>query len=230
MAGGDDGEKRYMGARGPRKTPPPKGKKRRDAVVTELFGEEAATLAEERRPKTAGIHEPAGPDATTYKDTRVQKRRTKIRLGQRWTAVLDRIEAEGITMADFVKELTPEELARGQLKAPDGSFSGPPTKWVPAEFHKECVRELMRQGKVLYQENYLLAIQAMTTIATTPSVEVNSRIKAAQFVIERIEGKVPERLEVGVSEPWQELLVGIVASVPDGAPMRAFEELPQMDD
>ena len=224
MAGSDD-EKRFPGARGPRKTPP-KGKKRRDAVVTELFGEDVADQAEERRPKRT-LAEQATPGTAS-----TPKRRQKVRLGQRWTAFLDRIEAEGLTMADACKELTPEELARGQLKAPDGTFSGPPVKWVPAEFHKACIRELMSRGKVMYQENYLLAIQAMTSIATDPRVDEGQRIRAAQFVIERIEGKVPERLEVSASEPWQDLLVGILADVPtgEGAPaMRAFEPPPGLE-
>lgn len=220
-----DDDKPYMGKRGPRKTVP-KGQSRKDRVVTELFGDKVAEEAEERRPKRS-LEEQRKPGSV-----KTPKRRQKIRLGSRWTQALDLIEANGWTMAQFCETLTPEELARGQLKSPDGTFSGPPVKWVPAEFHKACIRELMRQGKVMYQENYLQAIQAMTVIATTPSVDVGSRIRAAQFVIERIEGKVPERLEIGASEPWQELLVGILADVPAGeAPaMRAFTPVPGVED
>lgn len=218
-----DPERPFMGARGPRKSKPQaKGGKKTVREVTQLFGEEAGAAAEERRPK-GDFPAPRNEDPTP----RVQKRRTKIRMGEKWTKVLDQMEADGTTMEDFVKTLTPEELARGQLKNDDGSFRGAPTKWVPSEFHRACVRELMTRGKVLYQSNYIEAIQAMTTIATTPSVDVGSRIRAAQFVIERIEGKVPERLEVGVSEPWQELLTGIVATVPEGSPMRTFDEAGQ---
>ena len=232
--GGDEPPIVYQGARGPRKTPPrPKKKKwdpsdrsepsrssrsgikTDDAVVRGLFGDQTADEAIERTSPGAPAQRPG---------KRVQKRRSKVRMGEKWTRILDEIEASGITMEDFCKTLTPEELARGQLRNDDGSFRGAPTKWVPSEFHRACIRELMTRGKVLYQENYIAAIAAMTTIATDERVEPGQRIRAAQFVIERIEGKVPERLEVGVSEPWQELLVGIVATVPEGTPLRAFDD------
>lgn len=216
--------KMYVGKRGPRKSKPRKGPVR-DAVVTELFGEKAADEAEERRPKKAM----PGTDNRPTSDVKASGKRRKVYLGQRWSDALVRIEAEGMTMAQFCNELSPEELARGQLKAPDGTFSGPPVKWVPAEFHKACIRELMNRGKTLYQESYLTAIQTMLTIANNPIVEPAQRIKAAQFVIERIEGKVPDRLEVSASEPWQELLVGILADVPAGEgapPMREFAPTP----
>jgi hypothetical protein len=203
--------KPFIGKDGkPRKTRPKGQKKAQDsAVVTELFSDE--------RQKAPGIRSPLS-------DVK-KKKRKRIQIGTGWANALERMENEGITMAEFVKELSPEELARGRLKNADGSFRGAPTKWVPAEFHKECIRELMRRGKELYQVNYIEAIQSMTLIANSPSVEPAQRIKAAQFVIERIEGKVPERLEVGVSEPWQEILTGIVATVdPAAVPMRKFRE------
>lgn len=203
--------KPYIGAKGPRKSKPNNRHAKAaedETVVKELFTEEKRTSF---KPKPPG--------------TRKTKRMRKVRLSTNWSAALDRIDEEGITMEEFVATLTPEELARGRLKNADGTFRGAPSRWVPAEFHKECVRELMRRGKELYQENYIQAIQAMTTIATTPSIEVNSRIKAAQFVIERIEGKVPEKLEIGVSEPWQELLSGVVATIdPSSVPVRGFHE------
>lgn len=210
-----DPERPYLGAKGPRKSRPKRALDEADAgVVKELFTEERRTSF---KPKPPG--------------TRKTKRHKKIALSTNWTAALDRMAEEGITMEEFISQLSPEELARGRLRNDDGTFRGAPARWVPAEFHKECIRELMRRGKELYQENYIQAIQAMTTIATTPSIEVNSRIKAAQFVIERIEGKVPERLEVGVSEPWQELLSGIVATVdPAAVPVRTFNEAREADE
>ena len=202
--------KPFIGKHGPRKTKPAKrtrkkDKEERDAVVSELFTDERKAAPGIRSGKSG--------------------KRDRVRIGKGWTAALEQMENEGMTMAEFVSLLSPEELARGRLKNADGSFRGAPARWVPAEFHKECIRELMRRGKMLYQENYIEAIQAMTTIATSPGVEPKDRIRAAQFVIERIEGKVPEKLEIGVSEPWQEILTGIVATIePDAVPMRTFHE------
>ena len=205
--------KPYRGKNGkPRKTRPhTEIRKETPKVVTELFPED--------RQAQPGIvaNQPPG------------QKRKRIKIGRGWSAALDKIDTEGMTMQDFVKELSPEELARGQLKNAAGSFVGAPPKWVPTEFHRECIRELMRRGKTMYQENYLQAIQAMTDVATTPTVDVAQRLRAAQFVIERIEGKVPEKLEVGVSEPWQELLTGIVATVDPNQTMRKFAETQEED-
>lgn len=224
-----DPDKPYMGKNGPRRTPPPGHPDRHRAkklvettnVVEGLFGKEAADAAEEARPK----HEmPTGKNkkAQAERPPRKTPRRKKIRMGAGWTRAMDKMDAEGITMAEFVATLSPEELARGQLKNEKGSFVGAPPRWVPQEFYKECIRELMRRGKTMYQENYLSAIRAMTELANDKRVPEKDRIKAAQFVIERIEGKVPERLEIGASEPWQELLVGILVDVPPNAAMREF--------
>jgi len=159
------------------------------------------------------------------KDPKKKQRRKRIVIGEGWSAALEKMKQENMSMAEFVQYLTPEELARGRLRNADGSFRGAPARWVPAEFHRECVRELMRRGKELYQINYIEAIESMTKIANSPAVEPAQRIKAAQFVIERIEGKVPEKLEVGVSEPWQEILTGIVATIdPSALPVRKFGE------
>lgn len=205
--------KPFMGAKGPRSSRPRKaGEKTKEAkaVVTELFSDDRQE-ADHEQPPLAGRRK-KGP-------------RKKVQLGQNWSRAFERMEREGITMTEFVATLTPEELAKGQLRNPDGSFRGAPSKWVPQEFYKECIRELMRRGKEMYQTSYLEAVQTMLTIANNPIVEPKDRIKAATFVIERIEGKVPERLEVGVSEPWQEILTGIVASVdPALVPTRGFSE------
>lgn len=226
-----DPSKPYMGKNGrPRKTPPPghpdrnkrRNRRQADNVVEAVFGEEARQQAEEAA--APATFEPTG------KAPKVRKK--KVKLSGSWSRALEIMAAEGMTMEEFIATLSPEELARGQLKNERGSFVGAPAKWVPAEFHKACIRELLKRGKQLYQESYLEAIQTMLQVANSPSVEPAQRIKAAQFVIERIEGKVPERLEVGVSEPWQEILSGIVAS--PGAPMRPFPSpagaAPQPDD
>lgn len=129
----------------------------------------------------------------------------------------------GMTLEEFVETLSPEELVYGKVKAEDGTFRGRPPTWVPAEFHRACIRELLRRGKRMWQESYLDAIDAMVAIASgqVPGATPAERIKAAQFVIERIEGKVPERVEVGVDSPWQIIIADIVTEVPEAAVQQA---------
>ena len=121
------------------------------------------------------------------------------------------------SIEEIVAGLSPEELVRGQIKDKNGNFTGAPPTWVPRAFHRACVTELMRRGKALWQENYLEAIEAMTKIATgkVKGVKPADQLKAAAFVIERLEGKVPEKLMVQTDQPWLTVLDGIVAEVSD---------------
>ncbi len=207
-----DPELPWLSRRGKkRKTRPPFLKEMAKENVRNLFGPEAA-----ESPTDKTFRKVKDQPTKDLNGKRVQSRRKKVkdtsRVGERWTAIEDRLDAEGLSMADFVKELTPTELAKGQLLAEDGTFRGAPTKWVPTEFHRECVRELMRRGNQMYQESYLAAIQTMVDLATNPIVEPKDRIKAAQFVVERIEGKVPQRLEIAAAAPWEQMLSGVVAT------------------
>lgn len=146
-----------------------------------------------------------------------ERRQKTVRMGKRWSEIYTHVQNGDYTWDEFAAALHPRELARGQLFDSRGGFSGRPPKLVPRAFHDACVRELMKRGKRLYQENYLLAIQAMTNIANDPMAKPADRLKAATFVIERLEGKVPERLEVSQAAPWQEIIDGITAEVAEDA-------------
>lgn len=142
-------------------------------------------------------------------------RRYRARSAGAWGRMRQIMKGADMTMAEFVEGLSNEELARGQLKDINGRFSGQPPVWVPREFHQACLRELMTRGRQLWKENYVQAIETMTQIAGDRRVKPSDRIKAAQFVIERLEGKVPERLEVTVDDPWQAVITDIIADVSD---------------
>jgi len=142
-----------------------------------------------------------------------ERRQKTVRMGKRWSEITQHVQDGDYTWEEFAAALHPRELARGQLFDSRGGFSGRPPKLVPRAFHDACVRELMKRGKRLYQENYLQAIDAMTQIANDESQKASDRLKAAQFVIERLEGKVPERVEFVQAAPWEEMLSGAVATV-----------------
>lgn len=135
----------------------------------------------------------------------------------RMAEIQDRIDAGTITMTEFVKCLTPEELIRGQLKAHDGTFKGRPPKWVPQEFYQACVRELLARGENKWREAFLDAVDVFTEIAKDPRLDAKDRMKAAQYVIERVAGKTPERIEVATVAPWEQMISGIVAEAEDEA-------------
>lgn len=164
-------------------------------------------------------------EVLTERQMTASGRRYRARTSRAWGRMLQQMKSANMSMAEFVEGLSNEELARGQLLADDGTFNGRPPVWVPREFHQACLRELMRRGKQLWKENYVQAIQTMTQIANDKRVKASDRIKAATFVIERLEGKVPERLEVALEDPWQAIITDIIAEVSDAQVGRARKAL-----
>lgn len=116
--------------------------------------------------------------------------------GRRWRELKQMMEETGVSLEDFVRQLSPEELARGQLKNEEGKFIGAPPKWVPRVFMQACTSEILRRGRELYTESYVDAIKVMLSLAMGEDNEGAVRLRAAQFVIERIEGKVPDKVIV----------------------------------
>lgn len=156
---------------------------------------------------------PSWEPILTERQKTASGRRYRARSAKGWQAMRVTMAKANISMVEFVEALSDEELVRGQLRDKNGEFKGRPPTWVPREFHRACVRELLRRGKTLWQENYLEAIRVLTKIAQDASASPAERMRAAQYVIERIEGKIPERIEVNLDAPWEGLIVNIVADV-----------------
>jgi hypothetical protein len=125
-----------------------------------------------------------------------------------------------------VEDLTVEELVRGRPKAADGTFRGANPRVVPKAFHDACIKELMKRGQELYRDAYLDVVKVFIDIAKDPKVEPADRLRAAKYVWERIEGKVPDKVEIGgTTDPWQQVIDGIVAEVEDEQIQRAKDML-----
>jgi hypothetical protein len=163
----------------------------------------------------------AVPKATHHLLTERQRTvlKGKVRMSRGWVRMEKIMKETGMTMQEFVAQLSVEELVRGKFRDKNGKMQGRAPKFVPREFQQACLHELVKRGQELWLSNYTEAIQAMTDIAVGrgrlgETATPGERIKAAQFVVERIEGKVPERLVVTQDQPWQTVLDGIVAEVP----------------
>jgi hypothetical protein len=214
-----DNDKPYIGAGGrPRKTKPPAKKK----IQTEH-----GKVMEETVIHLFGKPDPMEPaeDPEGLRQTPGRSRGKRVHASRKLTDVMDKIDAGDMTMQEFVATLSPEELVRGQLKDHTGRFTGRPPKWIPAEFFQACIRQLLREGDRMWREAYFDAIKAFTAIATDPNVEPKDRLKAGQYVIERVAGKTPDKVEVSVVQPWEAIIGGIVAEAEDEAIARAARVL-----
>lgn len=180
----------------------------REETADGLFGE----VPEKPAVNRGGIVPPGGVPGPS--DPRKRSKFIKpVRLGKRWAEIITEIDNGDLTWGEFVSTLTPTELARGQLANKNGMFSGRPPSLVPRAFHDACIRELMHRGQTLYRQDYLQAIKAMTAIANDTSAKDADRIKAAQFVIERLEGKAVQKVEISGENPFEAMLEGVLASV-----------------
>lgn len=197
----------------PSKRRSPAERKEERETVVQLFGK-------------APLHEdpPLDPDGIRPQNDG-SKRRKRMQVGARFADLQARIDDGTITMNEFVKTLTPEELVRGQMKAHDGTFKGRPPKWIPADFYQACIRELLSRGEEMWREAFFESIQVFADIARDPKVAAKDRMKAAQYVVERVAGKTPERIEVATVQPWEQIIGGIVAEAEDEAIARASRVL-----
>lgn len=111
-----------------------------------------------------------------------------------------------------IEDLDDQELLTGRIRDKNGGFSGRQPALIPRSFHEAITRELLTRGDQLLRENFIASIETFVSIAKDPNVEPKDRLKAAQYVWERIAGKMPDRVDVKAQiEPWQEDIEKIVS-------------------
>lgn len=157
----------------------------------------------------------------------------KQRLGKRWTEIITAVDEGVMTWEEFVNTLSANEIARGQLRDKNGNFSGRPPAYVPRGFFDACQKVLMERGRKEWEKAYLAAVEALGDIASgkEPGAKVSDKIKAASLVIERLEGKAPEKIEVKISNPFQDLVEGVIAeAAEDAAIANAQDYYERLDD
>lgn len=140
----------------------------------------------------------------TQPDTRVQKRQ---RLGKRWSQIIDEVKTGMYTWDEFVSELTPQELARGQLMDRYGNFGGRPPALVPRAFQQACLKEIHHRFNEKLQDRLLDAVDEMVELSTAQGgLDGKDRAKLLIYLIERVMGPVPKTVHVTADEPWQGML------------------------
>lgn len=101
-----------------------------------------------------------------------------------------------------IDDLDEDEIMRGQFRGKDGSFKGRPPKYVPREFATALVQ---KQHELVATKISGLVNQAFATLSDVmgkpfPQPGDAARVKAAQLILERYLGRVPESLNVKVQQ------------------------------
>lgn len=150
------------------------------------------------------------------------RRRVQQRIGKRWTQIHDEINSGMYSWNDFVEQLDAEELAKGQLKAHDGTFRGRPPEFIPRAFYLACQREMINRFNYSMQANLEKATESLLELATNPSLmDAKDRAKWLQYIIERVVGKIPDKVVVAAADPW-ETIIGDILSEADGVALPSY--------
>lgn len=111
-----------------------------------------------------------------------------------------------------VEDLDDDELARGQLKAADGTFRGRPPRVVPSELVQAMRREWLSRAEAKLREALMdHGIGTLVELARNRNIDEGVRLRAAERLIERTMGKVPDKIEVRAEDPIEALFRNILS-------------------
>lgn len=97
-----------------------------------------------------------------------------------------------------------KEISKGKPRGLDGGFTGGYPSLTGRQ-HAEIKRELLKRGQRQMDESLGLALKTLAQIAQYGESE-SARVKAATILMERAAGKVPDKIELKSSDPWQDIL------------------------
>lgn len=110
-------------------------------------------------------------------------------------------------------DLDDEELTRLQLRDVNGEFRGGKPRVVPRELAQLHARELIARNDKLMKEVILKATSVFTDVIDSSTASDADKMKAAQYLHDRILGKTPERVEMKAElKPWESLVeeIGVI--------------------
>jgi len=106
-----------------------------------------------------------------------------------------------------IEDLDDEELVRGYMRAKNGTFAGRAPRVVPKAIHDRMIRELFARADDMLRASLLDSVRVMSEVAADITATPGERLKAAQWIYERVRGKVPTDVHItGEMKPYEELL------------------------
>lgn len=110
-----------------------------------------------------------------------------------------------------VEDLDDEELAHGRLRASDGTFRGAAPRVVPAELVQAMRREWLSRAEAKLREAlHSKGIGVLVELAGDDTIDPAVRLRAAEKIIERTMGKVPDRVQLAAEDPVETLFRSIL--------------------
>lgn len=115
-----------------------------------------------------------------------------------------------------VEDLDDEEVSRGQLRASDGTFRGRPPRVVPQDLVAAMRKEWLARAEAKLREAlHDHGIGVFVELASNEMVDPAVRLRAADMIVQRTMGKVPDRIQIAAEDPVESLFRKILSD-PDG--------------
>jgi hypothetical protein len=113
-----------------------------------------------------------------------------------------------------VEDLDMEELLKGQVRDKNGSFTGRPPLMIPRAFHVKLTQELLHRAESKMRENFDDAMNVFVEIMNNKHVRAQDRLYAAQYVWERMAGKIPEKQLIEASvRKWEDAAEAVIVEI-----------------
>ena len=109
--------------------------------------------------------------------------------------------AQGVLSMD---DWDDEELIRGYRRNRNGRWGTPP-KYIAREVQQEAFRRLVNRGERKMKEAYIKSVEGLIDLAHHASSE-KVRLDAQRELLNRVIGKVPDKVLVAHEEPWEQML------------------------
>jgi hypothetical protein len=100
-----------------------------------------------------------------------------------------------------VEDLDDDELAQGRLKSSDGTFRGRPPAVVPGEMVQAMRREWLKRANNSLAEALMGAGLGTIKDLAANAVDESVRLRAADLIVQRTMGKVPDKIEIAAEDP-----------------------------
>lgn len=113
-----------------------------------------------------------------------------------------------------VEHLDMEELLKGQLRDKNGHFTGRPSSMIPRSFHVKITQELLHRAEANWREHMDDALKVFVEIMNNQKYGAQWRLQAAQYVFERIAGKIPDKQIVEASvRKWEDAAEAVIVEI-----------------
>lgn len=127
-----------------------------------------------------------------------------------------------------VEEWDDEELARGRPRSKNGTFSGPKPRWVDQKVHEEAIRRFKELVRGEMRATTSPALKFINELILNDDlvyddegqpirhlVNQNTKLQAAQFLIEQLLGKPKQSVEGDIKLQVQSILAGSLVNPSD---------------